>query len=164
MFLHICVFHEGYSDEELQRESFKLNGGGDDVKKIETIALQSHSKSGTRKTFQVCGSNRNYYQLSSIYLREETNATRFSTVDATYTISEDGLYTLIIGTFSGSCDPYYVVEVNDKIQGSGFIFEQSERTNASDRWLNEGTTLKIWTLHTNSRTNSNVRITIIKQL
>ena len=88
------------------------------------------------------------------------NATRFSTVDATYTISEDGLYTLIIGTFSGSCDPYYVVEVNDKIQGSGFIFEQSEKTNAS----NTGTTLKIWTLHTNSRTNSNVKITIIKQL
>jgi len=154
----------GYSDEELQRESFKLNGGGDDVKKIETIALQSHSHSGTRKTFQVCGSNRNYYQLSFISLRKEMNATRFSTVDATYTISEDGLYTLIIGTFSGSCDPYYVVEVNDKIQGSGFIFEQSERTNASDRWLNEGTTLKIWTLHTNSRTNSNVKITIIKQL
>jgi len=154
----------GYTEEELQRESFKLKDGGGDVKKIETIALNAHSY-GTRSSinYQVCGTSRNFYQLTSVLLRAETNATRFSSVDATYTISEDGLYSLIMGTFSGSCDPYYIVQVKDEFQGSEIIFEKSEKTNIFTGWLTAETTLKIWTLYTSFRSNSNFKITIIKQ-
>merc|ERR1711970_1405846 len=101
--------------------------------------------------------------MGTISLRDGTNSTRFSSADATYTISEDGLYSLIIGTFSGSCDPYYIVQVKDEFHGSEIIFEKSEKTNIFTGWLTAETTLKIWTLHT-SYYNTDFKITIIKQI
>merc|ERR1719446_408234 len=154
----------GGIEEELLEESFTLNSGGD-VKKIETIAVTSHwIDGGMQMAFFVCGNERNYYHLSYVTLEDLTNATRFSTDDATYTISEDGLYSLIIGTFSGSCDPTFIVHVKDKFQGSEFIFVKSEKTNIFTGWLAAETTLKIMAVYTfDYISNSDFKITIIKQ-
>merc|ERR1719233_2304882 len=155
----------GDIEEELQEESFKLNSGGD-VKEIETITVSSHYSDTDymKMAFYVCGNERDYYyHLSYVTLENATNATKFSTDDATYTISEDGLYSLIIGTFSGSCDPHYIVHVKDKFQGSEFIFGKSEKTNIFTGWMTAETTLKIMTRYAYYRSNSNFKMTIIKQ-
>merc|ERR1711970_1113075 len=135
----------GGIEEELLEESFTLNSGGED-KKNETIAVSSHFAIGMRMVFFVCGNENNYWHLFDVTLEDVTNATRFSTDDATYTISEDGLYSLIIGTFTGSCDPHYIVHVKDKFQGSEFILVKSEKTNIFTGWLTAETTLKIMTV------------------
>merc|ERR1719450_930718 len=102
-----------------------------------------------------------YNPISSVSWTEETSA-NISRSDPTYTIPEDGLYTLILGSFTGSCDSYYIVQVTDKNLGSGITLEKSQYKNSYTEWLSAGSKLEILTRYTSVVSSSHFKMIIRK--
>ena len=134
-------------------ESFNLIGGARTVLHID---LKSHSFDIHQTRVHVCQNWVYYYKLHSVELKGGLDHVdtfqAFNTADGTYKISENGLYTIIVGlgSYNGNCNKDYIVTATySPVEGTRTIekgrYGQTESTNTFTRWFFQGTILQIET-------------------
>jgi len=153
----------GYSESNLNIESYGLVKGGANM--VLNIVFQSHNYQSSRSTVTTCQSRKTFYKIKSATLSTSSEQTdeyeAFNSEEGTYMIPETGLYTITIGTFDRSCDPYYLIDVTD-VHGKTTNFYKSEYTNTYTQWLAAKASMQIRTIHSSYVSSSSFALTIVK--
>ena len=153
----MSILCEGYVEANLNLESHELARG---PKVVLKIALQSHYFSGNRMRRSLCGNTYNYYNLTTITIKEDDEEIdiyeAFSKETGVYTIPEDGLYMIIVGDFNSYCEYAYVVG-----ESTTKHFNQGQST-SNTQWLASGTEPQIYTSNTSQVKSSSFKTKIVK--